>query len=116
MLKERREAALAVAEKLRQFEDALDAALVAAGELVTALPKARMQAHLSAVVGQDAVDSVAEALASVHAARASAVRGHHQLAEAHKQIGLGVYAGGMGYKIVDNHLKSHLYLIDREAA
>jgi hypothetical protein len=101
MLIERRKAAHEVAEKLFEFEAAIDQALVCAGKLAASMPEARMNAKLSAVVGQDAIGMVGDALASLYAARAQTVAAHNSLAEVHQQIGLKVYASGMLWKFAE---------------
>jgi hypothetical protein len=103
MLIERRKAAHEVAEKLFEFEAAIDQALVCAGKLAASMPEARMNAKLSAVVGQDAIGMVGDALASLYAARAQTVAAHNSLAEVHQQIGLKVYASGMLWKTSESN-------------
>jgi hypothetical protein len=98
MLHERRKAANDVAEKLFELEAAIDQALVCAGQLAASIPQARMNAKLSAVIGQEAFDLVGESLTSLCAARGKAVAAHHALADAHEQIGLKVYSMGMLWK------------------
>jgi hypothetical protein len=98
MLQERRKAANEVAEKLFELEAAIDQALICAGQLAASIPQARMNAKLSAVIGQDAFDLVGESLTSLCAARGKTVAAHHALADAHEQMGLKVYAGGMLWK------------------
>ncbi len=88
MLNDRLAAAKTVAEKLFALEDAIDAALVCAGELAAAAPKARKQAKLSAVVGQDAIAMTGDALAALYAARAHIIGAHTHYAEVRDQIGI----------------------------
>lgn len=88
MLNDRLIAARTVAEKLFALEDAIDAALVCAGELSAAAPKARKQAKLSAVVGQDAIAMTGDAVAALYAARAHIVGAHSHFAEVRDQIGI----------------------------
>jgi hypothetical protein len=101
MLIERRKAANEVAEKLFEFEAAIDEALVCAGKLAASIPEARMNAKLSAVVGQEAIGMVGDVLASLYKARAQTVAAHHSLADVHQQIGLKVYASGGLWKFAE---------------
>ncbi len=88
MLKERREAAQKVADRLFAVEAAIDLALTRAAELNAAIPTARAEAKLSAVVGQDAIDRAAESFALLVQARRQMVEAHHCLQETRVQIGL----------------------------
>jgi hypothetical protein len=88
MLKERREAAQKVADRLFAVEAAIDVALAAAAELNAAIPSARAEARISAVVGQDAIDRAAESFAFLVQARRHMVEAHHCLEETRIQIGL----------------------------
>ena len=54
MLKQRRDAAMKVAESLFAAEEAIDAALARTAELNSKMVTARTDASLSALVGQDA--------------------------------------------------------------
>ncbi|HEX2764372.1 MAG TPA: hypothetical protein VHM92_11110, partial [Allosphingosinicella sp.] len=73
MLKQRRDAAMKVAESLFAAEEAIDAALARAAELNGALVTARTDAKLSALVGQDAFEVSASAFAALARARADIV-------------------------------------------
>jgi hypothetical protein len=115
MLIERRKAANDVAEKLFEFEAAIDQALACAGRLSASIPEARMNAKLSAVVGQDAIAMLGDALASLYAARAQTVAAHHALAEVHQQIGLKVFASGGLWKFAENADRG-LTLVTKKAA
>ena len=88
MLNDRLAAAKTVAEKLFALEDAIDAALICAGELSAAAPKARKQAKLSAMVGQDAIAMTGDAVAALYAARAHIVGAHSHYADVRDQIGI----------------------------
>jgi len=107
MLKERREAALQVAESLFAAERAIDVALASAAQLTAIMPTARTQANLSAVVGQGAIESAAEAFAALVRARQQIVATHQQLDETKVQIGLRTVAIGGGMEkplVANNHL------------
>lgn len=91
----RRIVANGVAERLFTAEDAIDQALARVAELAAALPSARMEANVSAVVGQRAFERSAEAMASLAAARRGIVELHAELAEVRDRVGLrGVAFGG----------------------
>lgn len=94
MLKERRDAAMKVAESLFAVEEAIDAALARAAELNSTLATARIEANLSAVVGQDAFEVAAAAFASIAKARGEIVETHKRLSETKNEIGLRAVAIG----------------------
>lgn len=94
MLKERRAAAMKVAESLFAAEDAIDLALARAAELNSTLVTARSDAQLSAIVGQDAFEVAAAAFVALAKARAEIVETHKRLSEAKIQIGLRSLAVG----------------------
>ena len=86
---QRRIVAQEVAQKLGALERQIDQTLVAAGALIAALPDARVRARLSAVVGQEALDLVAQTTVMLSQARGKLVEAHHALAETGNQIGVG---------------------------
>lgn len=94
MLKKRREAAQKVADRLAAAEQALDVALSLAADLNAAMPAARREAGLSAVVGQDALDRSAAAYAALVTARRELVGAHHSLGETKIAIGLRTLSFG----------------------
>jgi len=94
MLKQRRQAAIKVAESLFAAEEAIDAALARAAELNGAMVTARTEAELSALVGQEAFESAAAAFAALVRARCDIVETHKRLSEAKIQIGLRTIAIG----------------------
>ncbi|MEP7350253.1 MAG: hypothetical protein ABI668_09935 [Sphingorhabdus sp.] len=100
MLNDRLAAAQMVAEKLFALEDAIDAALICAGELAAAAPQARKRAKLSAMVGQDAIALTGEAVAALYAARAHIIGAHDQYAEVREQIGIKPSMTGDLWKFV----------------
>lgn len=101
MLNNRLAAAKMVAEKLFALEDAIDAALICAGELSAAAPQARKHAKLSACVGQDAIARTGEAVAALYAARAHIVGAHGQYADVRDQIGIKPNMTGDLWKFVE---------------
>jgi hypothetical protein len=97
MLKDRRAAAMKVAESLWATEDAIDAALARAAELTGTMITARSDANLSALVAQDAFEITAAAITALTRARGDIVETHKRLSEAKIQIGLRTLAvGDMG--------------------
>ena len=100
-----------VADQLFAVENAIDAALRGAAELTAALPKARADARLSAIVGQAALDRTAASLAALVEARRCIVEAHEQLDTVRGEIGLReVNIGDLGkpaHASADpNHLRS----------
>jgi hypothetical protein len=100
MLNDRLAAAKMVAEKLFALEEAIDAALICAGELAAVAPKARKRANLSAVVGQDAIALTGETLAALYAARAHIIGAHDHFAVVRDQIGIKPNMTGDLWKFV----------------
>jgi hypothetical protein len=96
MLKERREAAMKVAESLFAAEEAIDAALARTAELNGNMVTARRDAKLSALVCQDAFEVSASAFAALARARCDIVEAHKRLSETKIQIGLRTVAIGDG--------------------
>jgi len=77
-----------VADRLFAAENAIDIALTRAAELTAAMPQARTEARLPAMVGQMALDRAAEAFSALVEARRRIVETHAHLDEAREQIGL----------------------------
>lgn len=94
MLKQRRNAAEDLAQRLFATEKAVDEAVCKMADLVGYMPVARMNANLSAVVGQDAISQAAETLSILVGARGRLVATHNRLAETRDQIGLQAMAMG----------------------
>jgi len=94
MPRTRQAVAQKVADRLFALENAIDAALTRAAELNAAMPEARGEARLPAMIGQDAFDKSAEAFASLVLARRRIVETHQSLDLARVQIGLKEVAGG----------------------
>lgn len=94
MLKARRDAAVKVAESLFAAEEALDVALARAADLNSAIVTARAEAKLSALLGQDAIESAAATFAALIRARCSIVETHKRLDDAKTQIGLRTVSVG----------------------
>ncbi len=95
MLRNRMAAAKDVAEKLVALESAIDDALLCAAELSLSASKGRKTANISAMVGQDALNSTAKTYASLMEARSQIVDAHGAYADVRDQIGLRTFAGGM---------------------
>jgi hypothetical protein len=108
MFKERRAAAMKVAESLFAAEEAIDAALARVAELNGTLATARMEAKLSAVVAQDAFEGAASTFAALSRARRDIVETHNKLSDTQVQIGLRTVSfGDLGKPPMSQH-GSHL--------
>ena len=83
-----------VADRLFAVESAIDLALTRAAELNAAMPQARTEARLPAMIGQAAFDRAAEAFTALVEARRRIVATHASLDEARQQIGLQEIATG----------------------
>jgi hypothetical protein len=90
----RQEVAQKVADRLFAVESAIDIALTRAAELNAAMPQARAEARLPAMIGQAALDRAAEAFTSLVEARRRIVATHESLDAARLQIGLREVASG----------------------
>ncbi|GEM_PF-1032201 len=77
-----------LANRLFTAEEAVDNTLAAMGELIAAMPRARLEARVAAGVGQQAVDHVMEAASGLADVRRSLIAAHGALADAKDQIGL----------------------------
>ncbi|CAN5489585.1 hypothetical protein BH10PSE4_BH10PSE4_20730 [soil metagenome] len=85
---DRRIAAETLATHLFSTEEAVDNTLALMGDLIAAMPRARLQARVAAGVGQVAVDHVMEAATALAGARRSLVAAHGALNDAKDQVGL----------------------------
>lgn len=83
-----------VADQLFAAEAAIDNALSAVATLAAMLPNARIEANLSAVVGQGVFDRSCQTLMSLTEARRGIVETHRELTEVQHRIGLGAVALG----------------------
>lgn len=84
----RRIVAEQLASRLFTTEEAVDTTLALMGDLIAAMPRARLEAGLAVGVGQQAVDRVLEAASGMAHARRSLIAAHEALAEARDQVGL----------------------------
>ena len=98
MLKERREIVEGLRDQLHETEMAVESALVAIGQLVTALPIARAKANISPVAGQAAFDSMAAALAGIVRVRGHMVDAHGHLEQTRGHFRMPVVGAGAGYE------------------
>lgn len=81
-------AAKSVADCLIEFENALDEAFALGSALSSRIVTARLEARLSAVIGQDAIEGAVRTLALLGDARRELVGTHHHLKTCADQIGL----------------------------
>lgn len=77
-----------IATKLFATENAVDAAMVEAAELMADMLKARKDIGLSAVVGDRASAKLVEALAALGEARSAMVEMHNELNDVKLRIGV----------------------------
>jgi hypothetical protein len=84
----RRIVAERLANHLFNTEEAVDATLALMGDLIAAMPRARLEAGLAARVGQQAVDRVLEAASGMAHVRRSLIAAHEALAQAKDEVGL----------------------------
>jgi len=77
-----------LANRLFATEKAVDAAMVEAASLMTAMAETRAELGLSAVVGDDATTKVAQAIATLAEARRSIVGAHSSLADLKLRVGI----------------------------
>ena len=78
-----------LAGQLFSAERAIDAAFAEIADLAGALPRARLEADISAIIGQDAVQHVADAMMGAAGVRRSMIAAHKALAQAQDEVGLG---------------------------
>jgi hypothetical protein len=89
-----------VADRLFAVESAIDVALTRAAELTAAMPQARTEARLPAMIGQTALGHAAETFTALVEARRRIVETHESLDQARAQIGLReVDAGDLTPKV-----------------
>ena len=96
MLKERLVAAERIAAELHDAENAIDQAIVKIAKLAATLPIARIDTNMSAIVGQEAVAKVTQAVAAAGQVRQMMTEAHYALGETQKQVGLGTRMFGAG--------------------
>lgn len=80
--------ARAIAERLIEAEDAVDAAFQKTAELAAFMPHARHQSRTSASLGQSAVERVTATMVVLSDARRELVETHKALAEIQEKVGL----------------------------
>ncbi|EQB14880.1 MULTISPECIES: hypothetical protein [Sphingobium] len=88
MRAQRQSIAKQVAGRLFAAEEAIDIAVARIAELNAALPLARLDARLSAMIGQDAIQSSASAMLLISETREKIVITHANLKQASDAIGL----------------------------
>jgi len=98
MLNERISAAKQIASELHAAEEAIDEVMIRIARLAGTLPAARRDTNMSAIVGQDAMAKVAQALAASGDVRQLLTDAHLALTATQKQVGLGTRMFGAGVK------------------
>jgi nitrogenase molybdenum-iron protein alpha/beta subunit len=96
MLKQRIAAAQKIATDLHEAEEAVDQAIIKLAQLAGTLPVARFETNMSAIVGQEAVAKVTQAVAAAGQVRQMVTDAHEALSETQKQVGLGPRMFGAG--------------------
>ncbi len=84
-----------VANKLFSTENAVDAALAEATELMSVMLRARADLGLSATVGDQAASKLIEAISALGEARSAMVAAHAQLDETRLRIGIRTKLAGV---------------------
>lgn len=79
---------------LHKLEMLIDEAVSCGAELTAALPRARVQAKLPALVGQHSLDTLTDAVQSLVAARRQTVATHKHLDKVREFMGLPVISFG----------------------
>jgi len=79
---------------LHKLEMLIDEAVSCGAELTAALPRARVEAKLPALVGQHSLDTLTEAVQSLVAARRQTVATHKHLDKVRELMGLPVISFG----------------------
>lgn len=83
-----------VADQLFAAEAAIDGALSAVAALTAMLPGVRIEARLSAIIGQNVIERTSQTIAALTDARRGIVETHRELSDVQHQIGLGGVAMG----------------------
>jgi len=81
--------AIEIGLALHAVEEKFDAAMQETARFTAQLLEARQRAGLSAVIGQDVLESVTASLGVLTQARRDLVRTHNQLAVHQRRVGLG---------------------------
>ena len=110
------QAVLLTGASLITAERAIDTAFKATAQLAADMSHARLEANISAVVGQDAFDEICETLASLGRSRAALVRTHGRLDDVRTQIGCRTIAAGGEDKYPQNQARLALKSVGDEQA
>jgi hypothetical protein len=108
--------AQALPELVRQFERQLDEAYATFGELAAALPRARMEMRLSAVVGHGVLAHFSDAGAALVAARGHSVNGHRLIDKVAAALEIEYAAGDVLPKPTDPKPFTEARLLSEPAA
>lgn len=114
MLKHRVALAQNVQDRLVAAEQLTDQSIVASAELIVALLKGGREINAASVIGQDAYDHVAQALAASSETRRRLVAAHDALVKVKKQVGLETVAlgGGPNKEVKTFVTGAHLELVE----
>jgi hypothetical protein len=94
MLNQRLSAAKKVATSLFEAEDEIDQAITRTSGLMIKILQARQEAKLPAIIGQEAIEAVGAAVASLVQSRREILQAHAGLDVAREQIGVPTRAWG----------------------
>ena len=104
-----------VANKLFATENAVDAAILEATQLLGGMIEARQQIGFSAVLGSEAAAKIGAALNALTEARAAVVEAHNGLAETKLRLGVRTKMAGTGPKSYGETVVGD-QIIDRRAS
>ena len=88
-----------VANKLFTTENAVDAAILEASQLLSGLIEARQEIGFSAVLGTEVTSKITQALSALTDARHAVVEAHGELADVKLRLGIRTKMDGSGPKV-----------------
>jgi hypothetical protein len=117
MLRKRREAAQAVANRLIAAENAIDRALICTADLSGTITQAHVDANLATEIGQTALEQASDTFVTLVKARRNIIETHQRLADARDRIGLReVGLGGLMDKPPLAAQPGHLSVVQNDTA
>jgi hypothetical protein len=105
-----------VASRLFAMENAVDAAILEASQLMTACMEARREVGFAATLGTEAVSKIATVLAELSEARQACVAAHHELNDAKLRLGVRTRMIGTGPKGYAGETEDEANVVHRLAA
>lgn len=110
---QRKEMVLQGAKQLRVAENTIETAFCDVADLASQLGRMRLNANMSAVVGQDVIDELAQTMAILAQARGSIIKVHGHLNEVKNHMGCATVAVGQEE---DKRPKGQLHAIKEHRA